>query len=198
LLDHVRVHWQDALRMARPLEQVEPLPAGSVLRFKRFSAEVLHLPGHTPGLVCLWAAQARVLFSDDHLLERVSPNPLLDLEGQAEPTHKALLAYLESARRARALPAELVAPGHAEPFSGHAAIIDRLLAFYDKRQQRILELLEQGPRTPAALAPLVFPHAREHQLYLTLSEVLGNLEVLEARGRVARSEREGCIRFEAV
>jgi len=198
LLDHVRVHWQDALRMARPLEHVEPLPAGSVLRFKRFSAEVLHLPGHTPGLVCLWAAQARVLFSDDHLLERVSPNPLLDLEGQAEPTHKALLAYLESARRARALPAEVIAPGHAEPFTGHATIIDRLLAFYDKRQQRILELLGQGPRTPAALAPLVFPHARDHQLYLTLSEVMGNLEVLEARGRVARTEREGCIRFEAV
>jgi len=198
LLDHVRIHWQDALRMARPIEQVEPLAAGTMLRFKRFSAEVLHLPGHTPGLVCLWAAQARVLFSDDHLLERVSPNPLLDLEGQAEPTHKALLAYLESARRARALPAEVIAPGHAEPFTGHAAIIDRLLAFYDKRQQRILELLGQGPRTPAALAPLVFPHARDHQLYLTLSEVMGNLEVLEARGRVARTEREGCIRFEAV
>jgi glyoxylase-like metal-dependent hydrolase (beta-lactamase superfamily II) len=198
LLDHVRIHWQDALRMARPVEQVEPLGAGTVLRFKRFSAEVLHLPGHTPGLVCLWAAQSRVLFSDDHLLERISPNPLLDLEGQAEPTHKALLAYLDSARRARALPAELIAPGHAEPFSGHAAIIDRLVAFYDKRQERILELLAEGPRTPAQLAPLVFPHAREHQLYLTLSEVVGNLEVLEVRGRVARSEREGRIRFEAV
>jgi len=75
LLEHVKVHWQDALRMARPVEHVEPLAAGSILRFRRFSAEVLHLPGHTPGLVCLWAAQARVLFSDDHLLERVSPNP---------------------------------------------------------------------------------------------------------------------------
>src|SRR3954470_24360435 len=31
LLDHFRIHWQDALRMARPLEQVEPLPDGSVL-----------------------------------------------------------------------------------------------------------------------------------------------------------------------
>jgi len=198
LLDHVKVHWQDAQRMARPLEQVEPLVAGTLLRFKRFSAEVLHLPGHTPGLVCLWAAQPRVLFSDDHLLERVSPNPLLDLEGQAEPTHKALVAYLDSAARARALPAELIAPGHAEPFSGHAAIIDRLLGFYERRQQRILELLLPGPRTPGELAPLVFPHAREHQLYLTLSEVMGNLEVLEARGRVRRTEREGRIRFEAV
>jgi glyoxylase-like metal-dependent hydrolase (beta-lactamase superfamily II) len=197
LLDQVKIHRQDALRMARPLEQVEPLTAGSILRFKRFSAEVLHLPGHTPGLVCLWASQPRVLFSDDHLLERVSPNPLLDLEGQPEPTHKALLAYLTSARRVRDLPAELIAPGHAEPFSGHQAVIDRLMAFYQKRQLRILDLLREGPRTPAELAPMVFPHAREHQLYLTLSEVMGNLEVLEAEGRVARSEREGRIRFEA-
>jgi glyoxylase-like metal-dependent hydrolase (beta-lactamase superfamily II) len=197
LLDQVKIHRQDALRMARPLEQVEPLAAGSILRFKRFSAEVLHLPGHTPGLVCLWASQPRVLFSDDHLLERVSPNPLLDLEGQPEPTHKALLAYLISARRVRDLPAELIAPGHAEPFSGHQAVIDRLVAFYQKRQLRILDLLGGGPRTPAELAPMVFPHAREHQLYLTLSEVMGNLEVLEAEGRVARSEREGRIRFEA-
>ncbi|MFL5425686.1 MAG: MBL fold metallo-hydrolase, partial [Myxococcales bacterium] len=44
LLGHVKVHWQDALRMARPIEQVEPLPPGEILRFKRFSAEVLHLP----------------------------------------------------------------------------------------------------------------------------------------------------------
>jgi glyoxylase-like metal-dependent hydrolase (beta-lactamase superfamily II) len=198
LLEHVKVHWQDALRMARPLDQVEALAAGTILRFRRFSAEVLHLPGHTPGLVCLWAAQPRVLFSDDHLLERVSPNPLLDLEGQPEPSHKALLAYLDSARRVRSLPAEVIAPGHAEPFSGHAGIVDRLLAFYEKRQQRILELLDAGPSTPSELAPKVFPHAREHQLYLTLSEVMGNLEVLEAQRRVARSERDGRIRFEAV
>ena len=197
VLEHVRIHWQDAYRMARPIEHVEPLAPGSVLRFKRFSAEVLHLPGHTPGLVCLWAAQERVLFSDDHLLERVSPNPLLDLEGRAEPTHKALLAYLESARRARALPAALIAPGHAEPFSGHQQIIDRLIGFYEKRQQRIVDLLREGPRTPAELSAAVFPHARQHQMYLTLSEVMGNLEVLEANGRVVRGERAGQIRFEA-
>ena len=88
VLDLVKVHWQDALRMARPVEHVERLEPGTTLRFRRFSAEVLHLPGHTPGLVCLWASQPRVLFSDDHLLERVSPNPLLDLEGQAEPTDR--------------------------------------------------------------------------------------------------------------
>jgi glyoxylase-like metal-dependent hydrolase (beta-lactamase superfamily II) len=164
LLEHFKVHFQDIRRMARPLEQVEPLQAGETLRFRHFSAEVLHLPGHTPGLVCLWVPQARVLFSDDHLLERVSPNPLLDLEGQAEPTHKALLEYVRSAHRVRALPAELIAPGHAEPFVGHVEIIDRLLGFYQKRQERLLELLREGPQTPAQLAPQIVPRARAQHL----------------------------------
>ena len=199
LLEHVSVHWQDTLRMARPIEEVVALEAGTRLRFARFEAEVLHLPGHTPGLVGLWAAEARVFFSDDHLLERVSPNPLLDLEGNLEPTHRALCEYVRSAKRVRELPVELVAPGHAEPFTGHVALIDRLLGFYAKRQERILELLRgDGPHTPGDLAPKVFPRARRWQLYLTLSEVMGNLEVLEDEGRVFRSVREARIVFEAV
>ena len=199
LLDHVRLHWHDSGRMARPLEEVLPLEPGAQLRFARFSAEVLHLPGHTPGLVCLWAERERLLFSDDHLLERVSPNPVLDLEGGANPSHKALVEYLRSAARVRALPVEMIAPGHAEPFAGHVELIDRLLGFYRKRQDKIVQLLaEGGALTPGALTPLVFPRARSHQLFLTLSEVLGNLEVLEEAGRIARSERAGKLHFEAV
>jgi glyoxylase-like metal-dependent hydrolase (beta-lactamase superfamily II) len=198
LLEHVKIHFHDTRRMARPLEQVEPLREGERLRFRHFEAEVMHLPGHTPGLVCLWAAEKKIFFSDDHLLERVSPNPLLDLEGHPEPAHRALVEYVASARRVRALPVELVAPGHAEPFTGHVEIIDRLLGFHEKRQQRLLELLRRhGPQTPAQLAPQIFPRAQEHHLYLTLSEVMGNLEVLEAEGRIARSEHDGTIWFEA-
>ena len=196
LLEHVRIHWQDTLRMARPLEHVEPLEGGARLRFKKFSAEVLHLPGHTPGLVCLWAEGPRVLFSDDHLLERVSPNPLLDLEGEAAPRHKALVEYVRSAKRVRELPVELVAPGHAEPFSGHAAHIDRLLGFYQKRQARIVELLRsEGAQTPGELAPKIFPRVKPNQHYLVLSEVMGNLEVLEEAGSVSRAERGGRVYF---
>lgn len=38
-----------------------PFSRGWVRRRKCFEAEVLHLPGHTPGLVCLWAPGKRVL-----------------------------------------------------------------------------------------------------------------------------------------
>jgi glyoxylase-like metal-dependent hydrolase (beta-lactamase superfamily II) len=198
VLEHVGVHWMDIRRLARPLENVEPLQAGDRLSFARFDAEVLHLPGHTPGLVCLWAARERVLFSDDHLLEAVSPNPLVDLEGGKEPRHKALVEYLRSISRVRALDVGLVAPGHAEPFTGHAQLIDRLLGFYVKRQERLLDLLRAGPRSPADLSYDLFPRAKSQHLYLTLSETMGNLEVLEEQGAIARSEAAGRIRFELV
>ncbi len=197
LLEHVRVHWQDTGRMARPVEEVLPLEPGAVLHFARFSAEVLHLPGHTPGLVGLWAARERVFFSDDHLLEIVSPNPLLDLEGNLEPLHKALVEYVRSAMRVRELPIELVAPGHNAPFSGHVALIDRLLGFYARRQDRIVALLTaRGAQTPAELSAQVFPLAKRSQHFLTLSEVMGNLEVLEVAGRVVRSTVAGRLRFD--
>jgi hypothetical protein len=74
-------------------------------------------------------------------------------------------------------------------------VIDRLLHFYDRRQALILDLLREGAATPAALAPRVFPRAKPSQLYLVLSEVMGNLEVLEEQGKVHRHEREGRILF---
>jgi glyoxylase-like metal-dependent hydrolase (beta-lactamase superfamily II) len=102
---------------------------------------------------------------------------------------------LRSARRVRELPVALVAPGHGEPFQGHAEVIDRLMQFYERRQTLLLDLLRAGAATPASLGPRVFPRAKSSQLFLVLSEVMGNLEVLEERGQVQRHEREGRILF---
>jgi hypothetical protein len=157
-----------------------------VLRFKRFSAEVLHLPGHTPGLVCS-GPRRRVPFGRPPARARVA-NPLLDLEGQTEPTHKALVAISTPRAGARFL-AELIAPG-PRSCSGRRDH-RRLLAFYDRRQQRILELAP-GP-APADLAPLVPTRASTSS---PDSRVMGNLK--SQRGAASGAASAGCIRFEAV
>ena len=64
-------------KLARRIPEVHPLAEGDVLRFRRLSAEVLHMPGHTPGMACLHAAEPRLLFAAHHLLEKVSPNPII-------------------------------------------------------------------------------------------------------------------------
>jgi glyoxylase-like metal-dependent hydrolase (beta-lactamase superfamily II) len=199
LLSDVRDFWDGTTDHAQSVERLEPFEEGMRLSFARMTATVLHLPGHTPGLCCLWEAEQGLLFSSDHLLENVSPNPFIDLEGRERPVHRALAEYLRSISRVRSLPVTTVLPGHGPPFGEHAALIDRLLGFYDKRQARLLELLrEQGPSTPAALSPLLFPRAKRSQQFLVLCELFGNLEVLEDQGLAARRDEGRTLLFEAV
>jgi glyoxylase-like metal-dependent hydrolase (beta-lactamase superfamily II) len=176
-------------------DKVHPLHEGQRLTFNRFEATVLHMPGHTPGLVCLWVEGHKLLFADDHLLAKVSPNPLLDLTlGTGDTKFKALVSYYQSARRAHAMELDCVLPGHGEAFTGHRELLTSLFEFYAARQQRLLKRLEAGPATLYELVPVVFPRLGMGRMFLMLSEVLGNLEVLEADGRVRREGRNP-VRF---
>lgn len=182
--------------MARRVAAVQDLHDGDRLRARHLDLEVMHMPGHTPGLVCLHDRERRLFFSDDHLLARISPNPLIDLGPDGEDGFfRPLVAYLDSLARTRALEIDLVLPGHGPPFAGHRQVIDGLLSFYAKRQARLLELLTQAPRTAYELSRLLWPAARPADAFLTVSETIANLEVMEGRGEVTREEAGGRYRY---
>src|SRR5262245_11270222 len=84
--------------------------------------EVLHLPGHAPGLIGLWRESDRVALVSDvvYLVDsgRLKPLP----EGEASVPHPALgwdhEKARESVRRLAALEPEVVCTGHDEPLRG--------------------------------------------------------------------------------
>src|SRR5262249_56057153 len=82
-------------------------------------------------------------------------------------------------------------PGHGPPFQGHRETLDSLDAFYRKRQGRLLDALRTGPRTAVELSEVLFGPQEGGRLYLTLSEAIGNLEVLEEAGRVGAAGAGG-------
>jgi glyoxylase-like metal-dependent hydrolase (beta-lactamase superfamily II) len=180
---------------SRRLASALPLAEGEVFRTRHLVLEVLHMPGHTPGLVCLHDPARRIILSDDHLLEKVSPNPLIELGPDGGPSgFRPLVAYVRSVLRLRSLAVDLVLPGHGPPFEDHVGVIDRLLAFYEKRQARILEVLGVEDATPYQVSVALFPRARSTDVFLTVSETIANLEVLEDRGAVVREGGE-VVRF---
>jgi len=183
---------------ARRLPAVRPLAEGDVIEGRHVRFEVRHFPGHTPGLCALHAPAHRLLIAADHLLERISPNPLIELgpDGR-DGFFRPLVTYLASVARTRALDLDLVLPGHGPPFSNHRAVIDGLTAFYEKRQARLLLELAEGPRTGWELCSALFPRARGPETFLTMSETVANLEVLEAGGRVRRVEEGWGWRYAA-
>lgn len=186
--------------VARFLDEasLERLEGGARFRFRHFEATAMHAPGHTPGLVCLYAAPQKLLLSGDHLLPWATPSPLLDLsQGSGDTKFLPLVRYLESARGTYALELDCVLPGHGPAFRGHRRVLDGLFEFYRGRQEKLLRLVKETPATITALLEALSPRPDPSRFLLRLSEVLANVEVLEREGLVERRLMDGAWRFHA-
>jgi glyoxylase-like metal-dependent hydrolase (beta-lactamase superfamily II) len=169
------------------------------LRDRRLQA--LHRPGHSPSDTIFWDAERRILIAGDHLLADISSNPLVSrpLNGDPHgPRPQALISYMESLLATRELPAELVLSGHGPPIVDHATLIDERLLLHRRRARRILRLLHPGPLTAYEIALQLWANVAVTQAYLTLSEVLGHLDLLVREGSVHEHFDGELSRFEAI
>jgi glyoxylase-like metal-dependent hydrolase (beta-lactamase superfamily II) len=179
------------------------LADGSELEFAGRTLQVLHRPGHSPSDTVFWDEQRAMAIGGDHLLAHISSNPLISrpLGGRSgEPGDgrpRALLAYLRSLRETRELPVELVLTGHGKPVTEHAALIDERFALHERRAARIRDLLLERPRSAHEVAQALWGNVAVTQAYLTLSEVLGHVDLLLERGELAEVERAGVVELHA-
>src|SRR3954470_12547922 len=180
-------------------EVTRPLHDGEELRLRDRALEVQHRPGHSPSDTLFWDAERRILLCADHLIAHISSNPLISrpLDGSDERPH-ALMIYIESLRRTRELPAQVLLPGHGEPITDHRALIDERFALHQRRAEKIHGLIAERPRSAYEIAQELWGNVAVTQAFLTLSEVLGHVDLLAADGRVREVADGDLIRFEAV
>jgi glyoxylase-like metal-dependent hydrolase (beta-lactamase superfamily II) len=178
---------------------------GELLRLRDRTFSVLHRPGHSPSDTVFWDAERSILIGGDHLLGHISSNPLISrpIDGrpagvEADQRPRALVTYIDSLLATRELPAELVLPGHGEVVTGHQELIDERLRLHHRRAQRVLRLLQPRPLTAYEIALEMWGNVAVTQAYLTLSEVLGHLDLLLRDGLVREVEDAGLSVFEAV
>jgi glyoxylase-like metal-dependent hydrolase (beta-lactamase superfamily II) len=180
-----------------------PLRDGDELAFRDRKLKVLHRPGHSPSDTLFWDERRRILIAGDHLLAHISSNPLVSrpLEDGTAPGQRrtqALVQYIESMRATREMPAELVLTGHGDPVIDHAGLIDERLRMHHRRARKIHRMLAKGPLSAHEIAFQMWGNVAVTQAYLTLSEVLGHLDLLAVAGDVREQDDGGTIRFEAV
>jgi glyoxylase-like metal-dependent hydrolase (beta-lactamase superfamily II) len=174
------------------------LADGEALEFADRTLVALHRPGHSPSDTVFWDAERGELLGGDHLLARISSNPLIQLPlggasgepGDGRP--RALLTYLRSLAQTRAMPVRVVLGGHGDPVTEHAELIDERLAMHERRAAKIHGLLAERPRTAHAVAQELWGNVAVTQAYLTLCEVLGHVDLLVERG-LAREEESGGV-----
>jgi glyoxylase-like metal-dependent hydrolase (beta-lactamase superfamily II) len=182
-----------------------PMRDGDELTLRDRTLTALHRPGHSPSDTVFWDERRQLLIAGDHLLSRISSNPLitrpLGITGPFDPAPErphALVDYIASMHRTRELPATLVLGGHGPPMLDHVALIDERFRQHARRARKLRRLLEPGPLTAYDLATRMWGNVAVTQAFLTISEVLGHLDLLIADG-VVREDRDAAVtRFTAV
>ena len=182
-----------------PAEVTRVLRDGDEIAFRDRTLHVAWRPGHSPTDTIFEDRQRRQLIAADHLLAHISSNPLITrpLDGTSERP-QALVTYLESLAKTRAMDVDLVLPGHGEPVTDHRKLIDDRFRMHDRRAEKLHRLIAERPRTAYELAQALWGDIAVTQAYLTLSEVLGHTDVLLNAGRVREVEDGGVVCFEAV
>ena len=173
------------------------LTDGEEMHFRDRTLHVHHRPGHSPTDTVFHDSERRILIAADHLLGHISSNPLITrpLDGSDERP-QALVTYLRSLEATRAMDVDLVLPGHGEPITDHRTLIDERFALHRRRAEKIHRLIAERPRTAYELAQALWGNVAVTQAYLTLSEVLGHVDLLLNDGRVRELERGGVTVFE--
>jgi glyoxylase-like metal-dependent hydrolase (beta-lactamase superfamily II) len=175
-----------------------PLRDGDELRFAGRALEVQHRPGHSPSDTLFWDADRRILIAADHLLAHISSNPLLSrpLDG-SDRRRRALLDYLASLARTRELPAEIVLTGHGDPVTDHRRLIDERFDHHRGRAEKIRGLIADRPLSAYEIAQELWGNVAVTQAFLTLSEVIGHLDLLIDDGRARKVDDGEVVRFAA-
>jgi glyoxylase-like metal-dependent hydrolase (beta-lactamase superfamily II) len=178
------------------------LADGDRLEFADRTLEVQHRPGHSPSDTLFWDAERATLIGGDHLIKHISSNPLISRplggrSGEPGARPRALMMYIDSLRETRELPAEVVLAGHGEPVLDHVSLIDERFAMHERRAAKIAGLIADRPQTAYEIAQALWGNVAVTQAYLTLSEVLGHVDLLVDRGEVREVEVGGVIRYES-
>ncbi len=179
-------------KMADPLEEAYFLEEGDRIPFRSMRWRTIHCPGHSPGLICFYWPEKKILFSGDHLLKEITPNPILAVSEYGPPFHyPSLKQYLASLEKIEGLEISLLLPGHGEEVKDVKGLIQKIFAHHQERMEHILAFLSRGEKTPFEIAMDLFPGVPPFEVFLGISEAVGHLEILREKEMVKVEERDG-------
>lgn len=191
--EFLEVLFKRLKRYFKCYEHAKSLTGSETFLFDDLQLEVIHTPGHSPGSACLFNRHDGTLFSGDTLLEKITSNPVVEVNPTKETEgYRSLESYKKTLSLLRELHVTTVMPGHGKPFHSHLARVDQLLDHHEERAEQIVQILQSNRRRSGGLKEMtrymmtqsLFVGLKGMDVFLGLSELKGHLEILEGQGRV--------------
>jgi ribonuclease/clavin/mitogillin len=154
---------------------------GDTLSVGSLTLRVVHTPGHSPGHICLFLEEERVLFSGDNVLG-------IGTTAIPPPPGGDMAQYLDSLRRMKALDAALICPGHGPIVREPSRKIQELIDHRRERDEQVLALIGRGKERLSELMREIYPELSPHLVRMARGQILSHLYKLQREGRVEMRE----------
>ncbi|MEE9201972.1 MAG: MBL fold metallo-hydrolase [Dehalococcoidia bacterium] len=176
----------------------QSLYGGEVLNIGRFNLEVLWTPGHSPGHICLWEPEHKILFSGDHILPVITPNISYHVQSGDSP----LGDFINSLNKLRNLPAAQVLPAHEHIFTNLKERIEEIKAHHEQRKEEIRSVIRQEPQNAWFISsqitwnvPQPWDQFNPLDRRIAVTETVAHLEYMRYEGTVERLFQDGAILY---
>jgi glyoxylase-like metal-dependent hydrolase (beta-lactamase superfamily II) len=154
--------------------------------------EVLELPGHADGHICI--LRDGVLVAGDHLLQKITPTVGLYPDSRPDP----LGDYLASLRRTVELAPRLALPGHHGVVSDPAGRAREILEHHRRRLEETAAALGAEPRSAYEVSLALFGAGLDASgRRFALAETLAHLERLVLEGQARRGGDDTAVSYTA-
>jgi glyoxylase-like metal-dependent hydrolase (beta-lactamase superfamily II) len=165
---------------------------GDMIEVGDFHFQCISTPGHSPGHMCLYEPNRKILIAGDHVLSDITPNIAYWLE-MDDPLNE----YLMNLEKIQALEVKIALPGHRRLIRDLHKRIRELQEHHRDRLNEVLTALRDGAKTALQIAPSItweiafkswkeFPPA---QKWFAFGETLAHLRFLENKGKVRRRSK---------
>ena len=159
---------------------------------------VIETPGHAQSHVSFYRESDGLMIAGDHLLARISPNPLMEpplIVGGVR--QQPLLQYNASLQKLLDFPISKVYSGHGGEIDGEK-VSDLIRYRFERQHNRAMQvksMLQEKPLTGFEVCQRLFPKVYRQEVDLTLSETVGQLDYLEDLGEIELEMQSGVILY---
>lgn len=168
------------------------LQGGEVVKAGDFDFEIIWTPGHSPGHVCLYEPNRKILLTGDHILPTITPNVSIHAQTHGNP----LGDYIRSLEKLEHLDVEYVLPAHEFDTRELKRRIREIEEHHDQRLEEMVRCVDRGGSTAWEVAGRVkwatgmLTEFEPHMQRAAVGETLAHLEYLFELGRVAKVMRD--------
>jgi glyoxylase-like metal-dependent hydrolase (beta-lactamase superfamily II) len=178
--------------VVKPADAAVQLDGAETIEMGRRRLRVEWTPGHSPGHICLFEQNEKLLFAGDHMLPELSPNIGLHPQSTPDPLHE----YLDGLARMAACEPRLILPAHGRPFQDAAGRVEALAAHHRRRLDQIVTIVSAGEWSAWEVAlELWGPRDNLYEKRLALQEGLAHLQALAVEGRLTKVVSPASVRW---